>query len=63
MVQPPAPSRRWYSSSTMMTSTEKATKEMGYIQKPLEALDMALVRQIKAELMEVDANSDGRYVH
>lgn len=27
----------------------------------LQALDMAAVRQIKAELMEVDANSDGRY--
>ena len=28
--------------------------------KPLGALDMRAVRQIKAELMEVDANSDGR---
>lgn len=27
----------------------------------LQALDMAAVRQIKAELMSVDANSDGRY--
>jgi hypothetical protein len=35
--------------------------EQAYVEKPLQALDMAVVRQIKAELMEVDANSDGRY--
>lgn len=29
--------------------------------KTLRALDMEAVHQIKAELMEVDANSDGRY--
>ena len=29
--------------------------------KPLRVLDMTMVRKIKAELMEVDANSDGRY--
>lgn len=36
-------------------STQSATT------KTLSALDMEAVRQIKAELMEVDANSDGRY--
>ncbi len=30
------------------------------IEKPLQALNMTLVRQIKAELMSVDVNSDGR---
>lgn len=34
----------------------------GIVEKPLRALDMRAVRQIKAELMAVDANSDGRYV-
>jgi hypothetical protein len=37
-------------------------KEIGKVERTLKALDMALVRQIKAELMEVDANSDGRQV-
>ena len=37
--------------------------EVGKVERTLKALDMALVRQIKAELMEVDANSDGRQVH
>jgi hypothetical protein len=37
-------------------------KEVGKVERTLKALDMALVRQIKAELMEVDANSDGRQV-
>ena len=32
----------------------------GTVEKPLQILDMAMVRKIKAELMEVDANSDGR---
>ena len=32
----------------------------GYIEKPLKALDLAAVRQIKAELMAVDANTDGK---
>ena len=49
---------RAFSSST--TETKSGT---GFVERPLEALDMAVVRQIKAELMEVDANSDGRYVH
>jgi hypothetical protein len=35
--------------------------EQAFVEQPLQALDMAVVRQIKAELMEVDANSDGRY--
>lgn len=39
-----------------------ATGEKGTVTKTLQALDMAVVRQIKAELMEVDANSDGRQV-
>ena len=38
-------------------------KEVGKVERTLKALDMAVVRQIKAELMEVDANSDGRQVH
>jgi hypothetical protein len=38
-------------------------KEVGKVERTLKALDMAIVRQIKAELMEVDANSDGRQVH
>jgi hypothetical protein len=37
-------------------------RELGKVEKTLKALDMAVVRQIKAELMEVDANSDGRQV-
>lgn len=32
----------------------------GTVEKPLQVLNMAMVRKIKAELMEVDANSDGR---
>lgn len=35
-------------------------KNKGAVTITLQALDMAVVRQIKAELMEVDANSDGR---
>lgn len=38
-----------------------AAMSPGTIEKPLHVLDMAMVRKIKAELMEVDANSDGRY--
>ena len=38
-----------------------ATMTPGTIEKPLQVLDMSMVRKIKAELMEVDANSDGRY--
>jgi hypothetical protein len=39
-------------SITLATNFEKPT--------PLSALDMSVVRQIKAELMSVDENSDGR---
>ena len=52
--------QRWFSTNS---TTSEADSSPGFVQKPLEALDMALVRQIKAELMEVDANSDGRYVN
>jgi hypothetical protein len=34
----------------------------GTITKTLKALDMAVVRQIKAELLSVDQNNDGRQV-
>jgi hypothetical protein len=36
------------------------TAQAGFVEKPLKALDLALVRQIKSDLMEFDANSDGR---
>jgi hypothetical protein len=42
--------------------TTDVPKEVGKVERSLKALDMALVRQIKAELIEVDANSDGRQV-
>ena len=45
-------------SVTAPPATE--TLAAGYIEKPLKALDLAAVRQIKAELMAVDANSDGK---
>lgn len=48
--------------STMAVSPADPTRELGKVEKTLKALDMAVVRQIKAELMEVDANSDGRQV-
>ena len=35
----------------------------GTLEMPLQVLDMSMVRKIKAELMEVDANSDGRYAN
>jgi hypothetical protein len=38
-----------------------STQQVGTVTKTLHALDMEAVRQIKLELMEVDANSDGRY--
>jgi len=41
-------------------ATDTIVGEKGTITKTLKALDMSVVRQIKAELMEVDANSDGR---
>jgi len=34
--------------------------QSGFVERPLQALDMAMVRQIKAQLMEIDANKDGR---
>jgi hypothetical protein len=37
-------------------------KAKGTITKTLKALDMAVVRQIKAELLSVDRNNDGRQV-
>ena len=44
-------------------STEAVNNTSAFVEKPLKALDMAVVRQIKAELMEVDKNSDGRYAN
>lgn len=37
-----------------------AENPRGFVERPLQVLDMNVVRKIKAELMEVDANSDGR---
>jgi hypothetical protein len=45
-----------------LVATDVAPKEIGKVERSLKALDMAMVRQIKAELIEVDANSDGRQV-
>ncbi len=58
------PAIRSFSSAPLNTipsdysSSQKS--QIGFIEKPLKALDLAAVRQIKAELMAVDANSDGR---
>jgi hypothetical protein len=38
-----------------------STQQVGTVTKTLHTLDMKVVQQIKSELMEVDANSDGRY--
>ena len=48
------------SVTTSATAASSTIETLGYIEKPLKALDLAAVRQIKAELMAVDANSDGR---
>jgi hypothetical protein len=54
---------RYQSTLTVDSPTSLAQHvEKGRIEKTLKALDMSVVRQIKAELMEVDANSDGRQV-
>ena len=53
---------RYQSTLTVDSQTSLAQHERGTIEKTLKALDMSVVRQIKAELMEVDANSDGRQV-
>lgn len=47
-------------NSTVSPADFGTTRELGKVEKTLKALDMAVVRQIKAELIEVDANSDGR---
>eukprot|EP00934_Nitzschia_sp_Nitz4_P003438 Nitzschia sp. Nitz4//scaffold308_size21609//3580//5124//NITZ4_008601-RA/size21609-augustus-gene-0.41-mRNA-1//1//CDS//3329547149//3428//frame0 len=41
-------------------STAHPGPETAFIERPLKALDLAAVRQIKAELMEVDKDSNGR---
>ena len=46
--------------NSVTTDSVSAAAGPGYIEKPLKALDLAAVRQIKAELMAVDANSDGK---
>ena len=59
---------RAFSSAHLNTVTDHSASAPsqigtpGYIEKPLKALDLAAVRQIKAELMAVDANSDGKWV-
>lgn len=57
-------SARAFSSARILSSVgidaTAASDGQGFIKKPLKALDLAAVRQIKAELMEVDANFDGR---
>lgn len=53
----PMPQIQFYS-----TTERNLDKGTGFVERPLKALDMAVVRQIKSELMEVDVNSDGRYV-
>jgi hypothetical protein len=61
MVKPIAANA--FMGSPRFNSTMTAPiRELGKVEKTLKALDMAVVRQIKAELMEVDANSDGRQV-
>ena len=54
---------RYQSTLTVDGGLDVPVKEVGKVERTLKALDMAIVRQIKAELMEVDANSDGRQVH
>jgi len=51
---------RYQSTLTVDGVRDVPAKEVGKVERTLKALDMAIVRQIKAELMEVDANSDGR---
>lgn len=41
-------------------STMANSQPRGVVERPLKVLDLNIVRKIKAELMEVDANSDGR---
>ena len=53
---------RFHSTVALDQTLAFPAKEIGKVERTLKALDMALVRQIKAELMEVDANSDGRQV-
>ena len=55
-------SPRYLSTIAADSDFAAPVREVGKIEKTLKALDMAVVRQIKAELMEVDANSDGRQV-
>lgn len=50
------------SSTDIGHNFSTASTESAFVDKPLKALDMAAVRQIKAELMAVDANFDGRSV-
>jgi hypothetical protein len=55
-------SAKFHSTVALGQTLDFPVKEIGKVERTLKALDMALVRQIKAELMEVDANSDGRQV-
>ena len=55
-------SAKFHSTVAIGQTLDVPVKEIGKVERTLKALDMALVRQIKAELMEVDANSDGRQV-
>ena len=44
------------------SATQSIVHQRGTVTKTLKALDMAVVRQIKAELLSVDQNNDGRQV-
>ena len=44
------------------STTQSMVHQRGTVTKTLKALDMAVVRQIKAELLSVDQNNDGRQV-
>jgi hypothetical protein len=60
-VVPDASAASKATSQAHAFSSMAAALPRGTLEKPLQVLDMAIVRKIKAELMEVDANSDGRY--
>lgn len=49
-------------STSVKKQEAPESEHMGTVVKTLGALDMAVVRQIKADLISVDANFDGRQV-
>lgn len=56
-----------FSSNTAMhhnlKEAEKRMNQIGTVTTSLKKLDMSTVRQIEAELKEIDLNSDERYVY